>query len=323
MNIFCVDYDPKVAGSQLPSKLATKMCTETPQLLSDAVHCYGVDQGFPIPNNYTYNFAVKGLLTTGNIWFALYCRHTPIYKKSYYNHPSSVWTRENRANYGWLVAHFEGLLENYTNDYGKTHKAQKLAPIFEHYRFLLPEGRLTNFPRTVNNKELLSQYRDTVELYRAYIAKKPYVIGDKVKNYGYKRNNAPQWLLQHLAPKDFFVANQITARYDKVTNKGEKRMTSTAKRKPQVGMVNYQRQLDALILLQNQYRAKGNSFKVNQIGAQIRILMSKACKIKGRRIEQKPTKTVKPLYTNSKGCKEKFDKTIHLHTTNKKNIVKL
>ena len=43
------------------------------------------------------------------------------YKKAHYNHPSTVWVRDNIENYAWLYRHMLALGEEYTRRYGKTH----------------------------------------------------------------------------------------------------------------------------------------------------------------------------------------------------------
>ena len=43
------------------------------------------------------------------------------YKKAHYNHPSTVWVRQNSRQYYWLFHHMLALGNEYTKRYGKTH----------------------------------------------------------------------------------------------------------------------------------------------------------------------------------------------------------
>ena len=45
------------------------------------------------------------------------------YKKAHYNHPSTIWVRENSLHYDWLYEHFVALQGEYHKRYGKTHLA--------------------------------------------------------------------------------------------------------------------------------------------------------------------------------------------------------
>ena len=43
------------------------------------------------------------------------------YKKVHYNHPSTIWVRENTHQYYWLYEHMLALGDEYTKRYGKRH----------------------------------------------------------------------------------------------------------------------------------------------------------------------------------------------------------
>ena len=43
------------------------------------------------------------------------------YRKAHYNHPSTIWTRQNSRHYYWLFHHMLALGEEYTKRYGKKH----------------------------------------------------------------------------------------------------------------------------------------------------------------------------------------------------------
>lgn len=91
MNIFYVDSDPIVAAKQLVDKHVVKMPLETAQLL-----CGAFPQG-----------------------------EAP-YRRTHYNHPSAVWTRQSKENYEWLIKHGIALCEEYEQRYQRSHKCRSV-----------------------------------------------------------------------------------------------------------------------------------------------------------------------------------------------------
>ena len=90
MNIFYLDKCPVKAAKVQYNKHVVKMILESAQMLCTAHHHYGNGDNVP-------------------------------YKKAHYNHPSTVWVRDNCENYAWLYRHMIALGEEYTKRYGKTH----------------------------------------------------------------------------------------------------------------------------------------------------------------------------------------------------------
>ena len=84
MNIFVLDYNPKRAAQMQCDKHVVKMPLETAQIL-----CSAFEPG------------------------------TAPYKRTHYNHPCSVWGRESKVNYKWLIEHGLALSDEYTYRYGK------------------------------------------------------------------------------------------------------------------------------------------------------------------------------------------------------------
>ena len=72
MNIFYVDADPKIAAHSLCDNHIRKMQIESAQMLCTTFWHYG-------------------------FWAP--------YKKAHYNHPSTKWVRESKANFNWLLEH--------------------------------------------------------------------------------------------------------------------------------------------------------------------------------------------------------------------------
>lgn len=140
MNIFHTDPCPRKSAQALCSKRVIKMILESAQMLSTALHEHGCD------------------------W-------TP-YKPTHRNHPSNIWARQTRANYQWLLEHFQGLCEEYTHRYGKVHKSEQFLGVFEELSEHIPEGELTPFANCSANKDLGISFKhltDTCEAYRLYL----------------------------------------------------------------------------------------------------------------------------------------------------------
>ena len=88
MNIFLLDHNPVVAAQMQCDRHVIKMTLETAQILST--------------------------ITGGP------------YKPTHQNHPCTVWARETRTNFNWLVRHGLALSAEYTHRYGKRHKCQDI-----------------------------------------------------------------------------------------------------------------------------------------------------------------------------------------------------
>jgi len=94
MNIFYLNSDPKKAAVIQYNKHVIKMILESAQMLCTAHHHYA-ELNYPM---------VK----------------VP-YKKAHYNHPSTIWCRQNAKQYMWLYNHMIALGEEYTKRYNKIH----------------------------------------------------------------------------------------------------------------------------------------------------------------------------------------------------------
>ena len=93
MNIFFLHHDPAKAASYVYDKHKVKMILESAQMLCTAHHVYGnEEQKLYVP-----------------------------YKQAHLNHPSTIWTRQCRANYRWLYLHMMALGYEYTKRYDKMH----------------------------------------------------------------------------------------------------------------------------------------------------------------------------------------------------------
>ena len=95
MNIFYLNSDPVKAAQIQYNKHVVKMVLESAQMLCTAHHHY------------------TELLAQDNSYIP--------YKKAHYNHPSTIWVRQNHSHYMWLYDHMMALGDEYTKRYNKKH----------------------------------------------------------------------------------------------------------------------------------------------------------------------------------------------------------
>lgn len=136
MNIFITSPSPAKSARFLDDKRAIKMILESAQMLSTALRGYGMDDN-------------------------------RLYKACHVNHPASIWCRQNRSNFNWLLAHFRALCEEYTKRYGKVHKSFGLYPIFVENAKIIPKGKRTDFANCAANKELNLDFKH-LPIFEAY-----------------------------------------------------------------------------------------------------------------------------------------------------------
>ena len=151
MNIFLLDKDPTIAAQMQCDKHVVKMVLESAQLL-----CSPFNQG-----------------------------DAP-YRRTHFNHPSCIWTRESVKNYEWLLKHGSSLAEEYTHRYVKTHKSLSVIKwCSENYQFLnLPDVGKTPFVLAMPE---CYKCNDPIRAYRNYYN------GEKVGFAKWTKREIPSW----------------------------------------------------------------------------------------------------------------------------------
>ena len=115
-----------------------------------------------------------------------------LYKVVHINHPSTVWTRENSANYNWHYRHFCALCDEFTYRYNKIHCTDNLL-----------RGILSNLPVNISYAEETSKAPlamfdeckisdDTVECYRTF-----YMTKQDSFNVRWTKRTVPSWFRFH------------------------------------------------------------------------------------------------------------------------------
>ena len=140
MNIFYLDKDPYKAAELQYNKHVVKMILESAQMLCTAHHHYNIFTDVP-------------------------------YKKAHYNHPSTIWCRQNKNQYRWLYNHMIALGQEYTARYNKEHMSitKCRLPLFQ-YPVGIPEGKFEQPPQCMPD-----EYKDECSI-KAYWK---YYIGEK------------------------------------------------------------------------------------------------------------------------------------------------
>lgn len=122
MNIFVTDRCPQKSAQDLDNKRVNKMILESVQMLSTALSFYEAPLRYlPVTQ-----------------------RGTP-YRPTHKNHPCSVWARETRMNYIWLVDHADALNEEFKKAYKKTHWIEQFMTRVREGSMFIPEGGITAF----------------------------------------------------------------------------------------------------------------------------------------------------------------------------------
>ena len=101
MNIFALDKCPMQSAQWLDDIRKNKMILESAQMLSTAVRVLCPDTDLSV------------------------------YKVAYLNHPCTIWARQSRDNFKWLLSHMAHL---YLQK-GGNHKSGELIPDLDQYSF--------------------------------------------------------------------------------------------------------------------------------------------------------------------------------------------
>ena len=147
MNIFYLDRDPVKAAKIQYNKHVVKMILESAQMLCTAHHHY--DNGHNVP-----------------------------YKKAHYNHPSTIWCRQNAKQYMWLYNHMLALGEEYTKRYKKTHLTiTKCKEPLKHLPMGMPDSTFTEPPQCMPDEYKV--HGDSVTGYWNYYEGEKHTVRNK------------------------------------------------------------------------------------------------------------------------------------------------
>lgn len=178
MNIFILNNDPVLAAQEQCDKHVVKMIVESAQMLS-TVHRMldGTMERRPSKSGAMLQY-----------WKLHDDREDIVYKACHFNHPSTVWTRESKANYDWHYKHFIGLCDEYTYRYGKVHSTDtKLRNHLAYSPNNIPMKGMTPFKLAMgSNPECM--FEDAVKSYRAF-----YHTKQAKFNMAWTKRPQPKW----------------------------------------------------------------------------------------------------------------------------------
>lgn len=163
MNIFFLDWNPKIAALYAVDKHIVKMILESVQLLYSA-----------------YHLCDPKLLEK--------CPYTP-YRLTHKNHPCAKWVRESYSNFYWLLILSWEYCKEYTFRYEKVHACQKHVLWMIHNLPNIPKVPFTSPAQAMPDK-----YKDNDPV-QAY---KNYYIGEKLHFARYTKRTVPVWLQDYL-----------------------------------------------------------------------------------------------------------------------------
>ena len=175
MNIFVTDPNPRICAQVLPDKHIVKMPLECCQMLAIVSSKeWGRDFGsLPTKNGGEYK-------TT---------------KGAFRNHPCTIWAGDFVLNWRWLIQHGLALCEEYSHRYKKIHSClPALAHAHHIFPMADPAGRSGKEPkpfvRAMPDEFKYDTSIDTFTAYRMYIASKPWVASNYIRDPSRK----PDWV---------------------------------------------------------------------------------------------------------------------------------
>jgi len=168
MNIFYLDSNPVKAAQIQYNKHVVKMILESAQMLCTAHHHYAESLEYK-PD------------------------YVP-YKKAHYNHPSTIWCRQNVKQYYWLYNHMLALGEEYTKRYGKTHMSiNKCKEPLSLCPFGMPDGDFIEPPQCMPDQYKvegcsITAYWNYYEGEKYLVATKNELLITRPEKYDKKKN---------------------------------------------------------------------------------------------------------------------------------------
>ena len=151
MNLHILHEDPVQIPRFLDSKRVGKMLMECNQMLSLAIKHYmrASDSRFE-------DMCAPGMLTQG--W-------------SHYNHPVSIWVRQNAGNFHFALTYAHALGREFELRFGKRHDSSLRTEYIYRLKDWIPEGRIQPFQNSASHqgRGLDFTMYPVVEAYRRYM----------------------------------------------------------------------------------------------------------------------------------------------------------
>ncbi|WP_237342885.1 pyrimidine dimer DNA glycosylase/endonuclease V [Wolbachia endosymbiont of Folsomia candida] len=171
MNIFILHEDPVIAAQMLCDKHVVKMVLETAQLLSSV---------FSVALEEQDSFVS---ITNKNV--------SAPYRLTHKNHPCSIWARESKGNFDWLIRYGKELCKEYTYRYKKEHKSEEVIDWCDSNKNLLifQSADMKDFTQALPDQYKCS---DAVEAYKKYYLQEKMGFAKWEKG-----REAPSWVTEN------------------------------------------------------------------------------------------------------------------------------
>ncbi|WP_353272780.1 pyrimidine dimer DNA glycosylase/endonuclease V [Wolbachia endosymbiont (group A) of Urophora cardui] len=174
MNIFILDENPVIAAQMLCDKHIVKMPLETAQLLSSVF-----SMALKAPNPFVS-------ITNQNI-------EVP-YKLTHKNHPCSLWARQSKGNFYWLIGYGKELCKEYTWRYKRKHKSEEVINLCDSNKDLL-------IFQSTSMQAFIQALPDRYKCTNPVKAYREYYLHEKMRFAKWEKGRkAPDWIICYVIP---------------------------------------------------------------------------------------------------------------------------
>ncbi len=179
MNIFVLDENPVIAAQMLCDKHIVKMPLETAQLLSN-VFSIALKAPNPFVSTTDQNIAVP-------------------YKLTHSNHPCSLWARQSKGNFCWLIEYGKELCKEYTWRYKRKHKSEEVIDWCDSNKDLL-------IFRSTDMQAFIQALPDRYKCTNPVKAYREYYLQEKLRFAKWENGReAPGWIVGNPATHFFHI----------------------------------------------------------------------------------------------------------------------
>lgn len=187
MNIFVLNHDPVLAAKDYCDKHVVKQILEVGQMLC-AAHWIGWQKMVKV------NTGLKRKEFMEKLSSEIDPRLRPPWKLTHAAHPCTQWAQRTWGNYMWLSRHGLALCDEYTERYGKIHKAHEIHRWLNRHIPPTFEGVIDNpvgiTPYAICMPDDVKVPGDAVASYRNY-----YIV-HKAKMARWAHSEKPVWFNQ-------------------------------------------------------------------------------------------------------------------------------
>lgn len=186
MNIFVLDENPQIAAQMHCDKHCNKMIIEHTQMLcATYYHTIGISRKKEIVDNQD----------VVNMLFADFPRKKEDgsdhpYAITHVNHPCTIWTRESKSNWFWLLECTKSLCDEFEKRWKHKHSVFKILEWMENRQPNIPDKGLSLFAQVVPE---CFRGKSAIDAYRKY-----YGMKTSYMQVQWKYTSPPDWWTEDL-----------------------------------------------------------------------------------------------------------------------------